>query len=91
MRKVRYLIDEAKANTNTIDAEAITDALCSKLLTRAQSFIQAYIFNQNVNSKILRGETEFTTTTGQDTYDLPFDIYAVNSVIAVQQKITSGI
>lgn len=85
MRQNKYLIKEAKQNTNTVDAEAISDELCIRLLNRSQDFIYSYIFNKNPKTKIFREEHLFTTNISQDEYDLPPDIYAVNSISNVQQ------
>lgn len=86
MRQVKYLIKEAKENTNTTDIEAISDSLCVRLLNRSQEFIQAYLFTQNIEAKIFRGQAAFTTTSGIDTYQLPFNIYAKNSINNVMYK-----
>jgi hypothetical protein len=91
MRQIKYLIKEAKQNTNTVDAEAISDAHCVRLLNRSQSFIQAYIYNQNVSSRILRATSTFDTQMGIDTYELPFNVYATNGIVSVQQKVISGL
>lgn len=85
MRQNKYLIKEAKQNTNTVDAEAISDELCIRLLNRSQDFIYSYIFNKNPKTKIFREEHFFTTNISQDEYDLPPDVYAVNSISNVQQ------
>jgi hypothetical protein len=86
MRKIEYLIKEARQNTNTTDVEAITNQLCVSLLNRAQEFIQAFIFTQNVESRLFRGQYSFNTSRGIDSYDLPFDIYAKNSVDNIMYK-----
>jgi len=91
MRQVKYLISEARENTNTTDSEAITVSLCNRLLNRCQDFIRAFLSSENVESRILTGTYEFTTVNGQDTYELPFDTYAVNSTNALQQKIPNGL
>lgn len=86
MRQNKYLILEAKQSTNTVDVDAITDDLCIRYLNRAQEFIQAYLFTQNIEAKIFRGQASFTTTVGIDTYQLPFNIYAKNSINNVMYK-----
>jgi hypothetical protein len=86
MRKLSYLIREARQNTNTTDVEAITDFLCVSLLNRAQEFIQAFLFTQNIESKIFRKVYTLTLISGTDTYALPFDIYARNSINNVLYK-----
>lgn len=84
MRQTKYLIQEAKENTNTTDVEAISDALCVRLLNRAQDFIMAYLYNKSIKTKIFRETFELEVVSYQDTYDLPDDIYAVNSLSSVQ-------
>lgn len=91
MRQVKYLIQEAKENTNSTDVEAISDSLCTRLMNRCQDFIKAYLSSENVESRIMNGSYEFSTVNGQDIYDLPFDVYATNSTNTLQQKITSGL
>lgn len=86
MRKIEYLIREAKQNTNTTDVESITDFLCVSLLNRAQEYLQAYLFTQNIESKLFRKQYVFNTVLGTDTYALPFDIYAKNSVNNIMYK-----
>lgn len=86
MRKVAYLIREARQNTNTTDVESITDFLCVSLLNRAQEFIQAFLFTRNVESKLFRTQYTQTVSAGTDTYALPSDIYAKNSVNNVMYK-----
>lgn len=86
MRQNKYLIKEAKQNTNTTDAEAISDALCIRLLNRAQDYIQAYLFTKNIKSKIFRGQVNFNFTPGIDIYQLPFNVYARNSINNVMYR-----
>ena len=86
MRKTQYLIREARQNTNTTDVEAITDYLCVSLLNRAQEFIQAYLFTQNIEAKIFRKSYVLTTSAGVESYQLPFDVYAKNSINNIMYK-----
>lgn len=85
MRQTKYLITEAKNNTNTTDNEAISDLLCCQLLNRSQDFIMGELYNRNIKSNIFRGTQEITITPGTDTYDLPLDIYAVNAISSVSR------
>jgi len=86
MRKTQYLIREARQNTNTTDAEAITDYLCVSLLNRAQEFIQAFLFTQNIEAKIFRKSYVLNTVSGIEEYDLPSDVYAKNSINNIMYK-----
>jgi hypothetical protein len=90
MRQVKFLIKEAKTNTNTVDNESISDELCSQLLNRCQDFIMAELYNRNIKSNVFRGTQEITISPGVDTYDLPADIYAVNSISSVSQAYENG-
>ena len=86
MRKAQFLINEARMNTNTTDCESITDYLCVSFLNRAQEFIQAYLFTQNIEAKIFRKSYVLTTSQGVESYDLPLDVYAKNSINNVMYK-----
>jgi len=90
VRQNKYLIQEARENTNTVDNESITDYLCTRLMTRSQDFIMAHLYSKNIKTKIFRSTQEITVANSVDTYDLAFDIYAVNSISSVQQVISSG-
>jgi hypothetical protein len=86
MRKTQYLIREARQNTNTTDVEAITDYLAVSLLNRAQEFIQAFLFTQNIEAKIFRKSYVLTTSSGVEEYALPSDVYAKNSINNIMYK-----
>jgi hypothetical protein len=90
MRRTEYLINDARLSTNMQDTEAITNYLCTHFLNKSQDFIQALLFTTNNESKIFRGEVVFTTTSGIDTYQLPFDVYAKNSINNVSYLTESG-
>lgn len=90
MRRIDYLIKDARLSTNTQDTEAITDYLCAHFLNKAQSFIQSAIFVQNNEAKIFRGEVIFNTVSGIDSYQLPFDVYAKNSINNVAYVVDNG-
>jgi len=90
MRQTKYLIKEAKQNTNTVDTEAISDELCSRLLNRCQDYIMAELYSRNIKTKIFRGTMSLSYVSGTDTYALPEDIYAVNSISSIQQVIGVG-
>jgi len=90
MRQVKYLVKEAKENTNTVDAEAISNQLCCRLINRCQDFIMAYLYTNNIKTNILTNQYGLTISPVTDTYDLPTDIYAVNSLSSVQRVDGSG-
>lgn len=91
MRRIDYLIKDARLSTNTQDTDAITDYLCTHFLNKAQSFIQSALFVQNNESKIFRSEVTFYLVPGIDSYQLPFDVYAKNSINNVSYIVDSGI
>lgn len=90
MRRIDYLIKDARLSTNTQDTEAITDYLCTHFLNKAQSFIQSALFVQNNEAKIFRSEVTFYLVPGIDTYQLPFDVYAKNSINGVACVVENG-
>lgn len=90
MRRIDYLIKDARLSTNTQDTEAITDYLCTHFLNKAQSYIQSALFVQNNEAKIFRGEVIFNTVNGIDSYQLPFDTYAKNSINNVAYIVDNG-
>lgn len=90
MRRVDYLIGDARLSTNTQDTEAITPYQCVHFLNKAQSFLQSLIFTQNNEAKIFGGEITFYLVPGTDSYQLPLDIYARNSVNNVSYVVENG-
>lgn len=85
MRQNKYLIKEAKQNTNTTDTEAISDDLCVRLLNRCQDLIYSHLVNKNIKTKIFRSQWVLMSQINVDEYPFPDDIYAVNSIENVQQ------
>lgn len=85
MRRLKFLINEARQNTNTTEVENISDALCGQLLSRGQDFIQAFLFSKNVENRLFRAEQTYTANATTTVFALPDDIYAENSVNTVQQ------
>lgn len=90
MRQVKYLIKEAKENTNTTDNEAISDQLCCRLLVRCQDFIMAHLYTRNIKTNILTNTSPLVISPLTDTYTLPSDIYAVNALSSVQRVMGAG-
>lgn len=91
MRRVDYLINDARLSINMQDEEAITDYLSCHFLNKCQEFIQGLIFTQNPESRVFRGEVVFTSTVGIDSYQLPFDVYAKNSINNVSYVTSNGV
>jgi hypothetical protein len=90
MRNIKYIIAEAKENTNTKDIEAISDSLCIRLLNRSQEFIQAFMFTKNTEAKIFRKTAAINVDSSTDSYALPHDIYAKNSINNVFYKVNDS-
>lgn len=85
MRSVRFLIKEARENTNTLDKEAISDSLCINLLNRSLRYLVATLYNLNVRTKLFRKEHKYDNIIGQSmSLKLPIDIYAKNAIISLR-------
>lgn len=90
MRRIDFLIKEAKESTNTTDISAISDSICVAYLNRIQSYIRDFLFNKNIESRILKREAQFNLVSGADTYKMPYDIYAKNAINNVSVVFTTG-
>lgn len=83
MRNVKFLIREARQNTNTVDNESIPDDLCIALLNRSLNYLISTLYNMNVRIRLFAKEIELQDATTPKTYNLPWDIYAQNAIINV--------
>jgi hypothetical protein len=90
MRRIEFLISEARLNTNTTEIEAISDSLCASLLNRSQDFIQAFLYSKNIENRLFRGEATYSANQITTEYDLPADIYAINAINTVQSIIPTS-
>jgi hypothetical protein len=80
MRNVKFLIREARQNTNTVDNESIPNDLCVALLNRSLNYLISTLFN--MNARIRLASKDYTIpVTATNTYNLPWDVYTQNSII----------
>ena len=85
MKNVKYIIKEAKKNTNSTDKEAIEDEICINLLNRSLRYLIATLYNLNVRTKLFRKEQEYNPYSWVNPiFDLPEDIYAKNAIISLR-------
>lgn len=81
MRRAKLLINEARSSTNNqLQIETLTDILMFQYINRIQSYIQDRIFALGIKNKFNVVPYDLTLTPGVTEYDLPYDIYAANSV-----------
>ena len=80
MRNVKFLIREARQNTNTVDNESIPNGLCIALLNRSLNYLISELFNRNTNIR-LNPKEELLVSYSERIYDLPWDVYTLNSII----------
>ena len=90
MRNVKYIIQEARDNTNTLDSQAISVRLCTNLLNRSLNHLCNMLYNKNVRSLLFRKTFEIPVTSESREYDLPFDAFAETGVINVFYSGTDG-
>jgi hypothetical protein len=80
MRNVKFLIKEARQNTNTVDNESIPSDLCIALLNRSLNYLISTLYNMNVRIRLFSKELQLVEN-GTRTYDLPWDVYTLNGII----------
>lgn len=80
MRNVKFLIREARQNTNTVDNESIPNELCIALLNRSLNYLISSLYNMNVRIRLASKELEIPVSNTR-TYDLPWDVYTKNAII----------
>lgn len=81
MRNIKFLIKEARQNTNTVDNESIPDSLCTALLNRSLNYLVSELVKRNNNIRIFPKEVNIGFAYGTKEYDLPWDVYTNNSII----------
>lgn len=84
MRNVKFLISEARQNTNTVDNESIPDNLCVALLNRSLNYLISELFKRNNNIRMFPKEVLLPSSGGAAEYDLPWDVYTTNGIINVR-------
>ena len=85
MRNVKFLIREAKQNTNTTDNESIPPDLCVALLNRSLNYLISTLYNMNVRIRLFSKEIVLTESSEPKVYNLPWDVYALNGIINISQ------
>ena len=91
MISANQIITKAKRSTNTSDLGAISNLLCQDYLNRIQSFIEDELYLANNENDLFLGNYNFNLIIGQDSYDLPSDIYAKSSVDTLAVSFLNGI
>ena len=86
IRNIKYIIREARNNTNTLDNESISNDLCAALLNRSLDYLISYLYNRAVNIRVFAKEINLGFTAGSKTYDLPWDVYTDNGIINVRYE-----
>ena len=87
MKNVKYLIKEARDNTNTNDKEAISNEWCINNLNKSLRYIVATLYNLNVRTKLLRKEERYSLPSFRNVViNLPEDIYAKNAIISLRSE-----
>lgn len=82
-RVLRELIDEVRFTKNQKSTGRYSDKRLELFFNSAQREIQRTIFLSNPENDTLSEQATVTIVGGQESYDLPEDIYSVNSVNAV--------
>lgn len=80
MRNVKFMIREARQNTNTVDNESIPNDLCVALLNRSLNYLISSLYNMNVRIRLASKELQIPILNTR-TYDLPWDVYTKNAII----------
>jgi hypothetical protein len=85
MRRTEFLLTEIRNSTDNTDTNAIKDAELIAYLNYGQKLIQNIVFAANIKSDIFK-QTEVYEANESGVYDLPNDIYAVNSISLVEGR-----
>lgn len=83
MKRLEFLINSVRRTTNNKGDNKITWYDMVDYFNRAQKMIKAVIFNSNNHSNIFNKEYVTNIVADQESYTLPSDIYAVNSISSV--------
>ena len=90
MRRISQLVKDIRFNTNNIDSNRFNDLSLIKLFNDAQKQIQAIIFMEDTGAKQFVKEVTADLEYGVELYDLPSDIYSVNSVNSIARAVNEG-
>lgn len=90
LRRIEFLLREARLSSNTQDQDAITDDLLVLYSNRVQSMIEDRLFITNSKNNLFMETQEITLDESESEYDLAFDIYAKNAIKSVGVLLESG-
>lgn len=91
MRKLEFLINEAKLSTNTTDINSVSTVLCTQYMNRIHSYVEDLLFLVNDENDLFVADYLFQLVPGQDEYDLPINIYAKSSVDNLAVSFLNGL
>ena len=91
MISVNQIITKARRSTNTSDIDAVSLLLCQDYLNRIQSEIEDNLYLVNDENDLFIKDYNFNLIIGQDSYDLPSDIYAKSSIDTLAVSFLNGI
>jgi len=80
MRRIDFLIQKIRKDTNNTNPNRYSDLDIGVYMTNAQKAIQAEIINVNSRNDIFSEELIIDVVPGQEAYDLPVDIFAASSI-----------
>lgn len=83
MRRMEFLLTSVRRSTDNVQTSAITDAEMIEWFNDGQKLIQNLIFKNNFKADIFK-EVEEYDAVADGVYDLPDDIYSVNSLSLVE-------
>ena len=91
MRRLELLINEAKLSTNTTDINSVSSLLCQGYMNRIHSYMEDLLFLVNCENDLFISDYVFQLVPGQDSYDLPVNIYAKSSVDNLAVSFLNGL
>jgi len=80
MRRIDFLIQKIRKDTNNTNPNRYNDLDIGVYMTNAQKAIQAEIINVNSRNDIFSEELIIPTVPNQEEYDLPADIFAASAI-----------
>lgn len=83
MRRVDFLISKIRFKTNNSDVNRFSDKNILELMNECQAHLQDVIFPFNADCDIFNKDFLIDVVTDTESYDLPSDIYAGNSINSV--------
>lgn len=83
MRRIELLINDIRFNVNQEDNNRFSDIRLNKFFNDAQKAIQSIIFGVDGDASVFDTIGYIDIVADQDSYDLPYDMYAVSSITTV--------